>query len=44
MPSLIANDTITTTESLGLVLVLAVLLALLDSRAVLAGRWSDCCS
>jgi len=37
MPSLIANDTITTTESLGLVLVLAVLLALLDSRAVLAG-------
>lgn len=37
MPSLIANDTITTTESLGLLLMLAVLLALLDKRPVVAG-------
>lgn len=37
VPSLVANDTITMTESLGLLLSLGVLLALLDDRAVLAG-------
>ncbi len=37
LPSLVANDTITMTESLGLLLVLGILLALLDDRAVMAG-------
>ncbi len=37
VPSLVANDTITMTESLGLLLSLGVLLALLDDRAALAG-------
>lgn len=37
VPSLVANDTITMTESLGLLLTLGVLLALLDDRAALAG-------
>lgn len=37
VPSLVANDTVTLSESLGLALSLAVLLALLDDRALLAG-------
>lgn len=40
VPSLIANDTVTMTESLGLLLALGVLVALLDDRALLAGTLS----
>lgn len=37
VPSLVANDTVTLSESLGLALLLGTLLALLDDRAVPAG-------
>lgn len=39
-PSLVANDTITMTESLGLLLMMGVLLAVLEDRFVLAGALS----